>query len=70
MPHDDHRADPAAGRRRPGPGSTTREVEQCIAADLAGTDAELNRYYSAAVKRPTDGRQAAALAKLRASERA
>jgi uncharacterized protein YecT (DUF1311 family) len=31
--------------------STTREVEQCLADDLARADAELNRYYAAAVKR-------------------
>lgn len=54
----------------PCPGSTTREVEQCLAADLSRADAELNRYYAAAVKRLTDERQPAVLAKLRASERA
>lgn len=54
----------------PCPGSTTREVEQCLAADLSRADAELNRYYVAAVRRLTDERQPAALAKLRASERA
>jgi len=54
----------------PCPGSTTREVEQCLAADLARADAELNRYYAAAVRRLTDERQPAALAKLRVSERA
>lgn len=52
------------------PGSTTREVEQCLAADLARADAELNRYYAAAVKRLTGERQATALAQLRVSERA
>lgn len=52
------------------PGSTTSEVEQCLAADLAKADAELNRYYGAAVKRLTEEKQAAALAQLRASERA
>ncbi len=54
----------------PCPGSTTREVEQCLAEDLARADAELNRYYAAAVRRLADDRQAATLAKLRASERA
>lgn len=54
----------------PCPGSTTREVEQCLADDLARADAELSRYYEAAVGRLTDERQPAALAKLRASERA
>lgn len=54
----------------PCPGSTTRGVEQCLAVDLARADAELNRYYAAAVRRLTDERQPAALAKLRASERA
>lgn len=56
-------ADPCAG-------STTREVEQCLAADLARADAELNRYYAAAVTRLTKERATTALAKLRASERA
>ena len=51
-------------------GSTTREVEQCFAADLARADAELNRYYAAAVTRLTKERATTALAKLRASERA
>lgn len=32
-------------------GSTTPEVEQCLAADLARADTELNRYYAAAVTR-------------------
>lgn len=54
----------------PCPGSTTREVEQCLADDLVGADAELNRYYVAAVKRLTDTGETAALARLRASERA
>lgn len=54
----------------PCPGSTTREVEQCLADDLARVDAELNRYYGAAVKRLTEEKQTAALAQLRASERA
>jgi len=54
----------------PCPGSTTREVEQCLADDLARANAELNRYYAAAVKRLTSERQPVALAKLRASERA
>lgn len=54
----------------PCPGSTTREVEQCLAADLVRADAELNRYYAAAVRRLTDERQQAALSELRASERA
>lgn len=54
----------------PCPGSNTREVEQCLADDLARADTELNRYYAAAVRRLTDERQPAALAKLRASERA
>ena len=54
----------------PCPGSTTREVERCLADDLARADAELNRYYGAVVKRLTNERQPVALAKLRASERA
>lgn len=54
----------------PCPRSTTREVEQCLADNLARADAELNRYYAAAVKRLTGERQTMALAKLRASERA
>ncbi len=54
----------------PCPGSTTREVEQCLADELARADAELNRYYGAAVKRLTEEKQTTALAQLRASERA
>lgn len=50
-------------------GLTTQDVEQCIAADLARADAELNRYYATAVKRLQDERQPTALAKLRKSER-
>lgn len=56
--------------RNPCDGSTTREVEQCLAADLARADAELNRYYAAATKRLTEQQDTAALAKLRAAERA
>lgn len=51
-------------------GSTTPEVEQCLAADLARADTELNRYYAAAVTRLSRERETAPLAKLRASERA
>lgn len=51
-------------------GPTTPEAEQCLAADLARADLELNRYYAAAVRRLTDEGQAAALAALRTSERA
>ncbi len=51
-------------------GSTTPEVERCLAADLARADAELNRYYRAAVERLTRERETATLGKLRASERA
>ena len=51
-------------------GSTTLKVEQCLSADLARTDAELNRYYSAAMARLTKDRQTAAITQLRASERA
>lgn len=51
-------------------GSTTAEVERCLAADLARADAELNRYYAAAVARLAKDRQTVAIARLRASERA
>ncbi len=51
-------------------GSTTRDVEQCLAADLDRADAVLNRYYTAAVARLTRDRELTALAKLRTSERA
>lgn len=51
-------------------GSTTRDVEQCLAADLARADAELNRYYTAAVARLTRDQEPTTLAKLRTSERA
>lgn len=58
----------AAGN--PCDGSTTRDVEQCLAADLKRADAELNRYYAAATKRLTELQDTAALAKLRTAERA
>lgn len=51
-------------------GSTTPEVEQCLAWDFARADTELNRYYAAAVARLTKEQGTTALAKLRASERA
>lgn len=51
-------------------GSTTPEVEQCLAADLARADIERNRYYAAAVTRLIRERATTTLAKLRASERA
>lgn len=51
-------------------GSTTPEIEQCLAADLTRADTELNRYYVAAVTRLSRERETATLAKLRASERA
>jgi uncharacterized protein YecT (DUF1311 family) len=51
-------------------GSTTPEVEQCLAADLARADGELNRYFAAATKRLTKQQDTAALAKLRTAERA
>lgn len=51
-------------------GSTTRDVEQCLAAEFARADAVLNRYYAAAVGRLTKKRAMTALTKLRASERA
>ncbi len=57
----------AAGN--PCDGSTTRDVEQCLAADLKRADAELNRYYAAATKRLAKQQDTAALAKLRAAER-
>ncbi len=50
-------------------GSTTRDVEKCLAGDLGRADAELNRYYAAAVARLTKERATSVLAKLRASER-
>ncbi len=50
-------------------GSTTREVEQCLADGYARADAELNRYYAAAVVRLTRERKPTTLTKLRASER-
>ena len=51
-------------------GPTTRDVEQCLAADLKRADAELNRYYAAATKRLTEQQDTVALARLRAAERA
>lgn len=54
----------------PCPGPTTRDVEQCLAAGLARADAELNRYYAAAVARLMRDGETTSLAKLRASERA
>lgn len=58
----------AAGN--PCDGSTTHEVERCLAADLDRADGELNRYYAAATKRLTAQQDTAALAKLRTAERA
>lgn len=58
----------AAGN--PCDGSTTQDVEQCLAADLKRADAELNQYYAAAMKRLMEQQDTAALAKLRAAERA
>ncbi|SEK91205.1 Uncharacterized conserved protein YecT, DUF1311 family [Sphingomonas palmae] len=58
----------AAGN--PCDGSTTRDVEQCLAADLKRADTELNRYYAAATKRLTEQQDTVALAKLRLAERA
>lgn len=49
---------------------TTIEVEACLAGELRRADAELNRYYRAAVTRLTGERQPEALAGLRRSERA
>jgi uncharacterized protein YecT (DUF1311 family) len=51
-------------------GSTTPEVERCLAADLARADAELNRYYTTAMARLAKDRQTATVSQLRASERA
>lgn len=51
-------------------GSTTREVERCLAAELAHADAELNRYYAAATTRLARQGDTTALAKLRSAERA
>ncbi|MFD1035496.1 lysozyme inhibitor LprI family protein [Sphingomonas hankookensis] len=56
----------AAGN--PCDGSATRDVEQCLAAELSRADAELNRYYAAATKRLTEQQDTAALAKLRTAE--
>lgn len=57
-------ADPSCG------GSTTPEVERCLAAELADADAELNRYYAAAVARLAREGQHDVVAWLRGSERA
>ncbi|WP_267395131.1 MULTISPECIES: lysozyme inhibitor LprI family protein [unclassified Sphingomonas] len=51
-------------------GTTTPEVERCLAADLARADAELNRYYTAAVARLAKDQQTVGITHLRASERA
>lgn len=52
------------------PGDTTIEIQACAAQELKTADAELNRYYRAAVTRLQREYGAAALAKLRKSEAA
>lgn len=49
---------------------TTQEVEACLAPELERADAELNRYYRAAVARLNQEGQPSALAQLRRSEAA
>jgi uncharacterized protein YecT (DUF1311 family) len=51
-------------------GTTTPEVERRLAADLARADAELNRYYTAAMTRLAKGQQSVGITQLRASEQA
>jgi uncharacterized protein YecT (DUF1311 family) len=52
------------------PGDTTIAIQACAAQELKTADAELNRYYRAAVSRLQREDGAAALAKLRKSEAA
>jgi uncharacterized protein YecT (DUF1311 family) len=51
-------------------GDTTTRVEACLADGFAAADAELNRYYRAAVRRLTSEKQTDALAQLRRAETA
>ena len=51
-------------------GDTTARVEACLADGFSAADAELNRYYAAAVRRLTSEKQTEALAQLRRAETA
>lgn len=48
----------------------TAHVEACLVDGFAAADAELNRYYAAAVRRLTSEKQTEALAQLRRAETA
>jgi uncharacterized protein YecT (DUF1311 family) len=51
------------------PGTTTLEVNVCLANELAAADAELNHYYRAAARRLRDEKQPKAATGLVRSER-
>ena len=52
------------------PGSTTPEIDACLAGRFDKADAELNRYYKAAIKRLRDERELASEQQLVQAERA
>ena len=57
---------PGAGRC---PGSSTREIDACLAGRFDEADAELNRYYQAAIKRLREERETASEQMLVRAER-
>ncbi|MBD8641842.1 lysozyme inhibitor LprI family protein [Sphingomonas sp. CFBP 13733] len=57
---------PGAGRC---PGSSTREIDACLAGRFDEADAELNRYYQAAIKRLREEREFASEQMLVRAER-
>jgi uncharacterized protein YecT (DUF1311 family) len=51
------------------PGSSTQEIDACLASRFDEADAELNRYYQAAIKRLRDERETASEQMLVRAER-
>lgn len=51
------------------PGSSTPEIDACLAGRFANADAELNRYYKAAIKRLREERERTSKQKLVQAER-
>jgi uncharacterized protein YecT (DUF1311 family) len=51
------------------PGSSTQEVDACLASRFDEADAELNRYYQAAIKRLREERETASEQMLVRAER-
>ncbi len=50
-------------------GSSTQEIDACLAGRFDKADAELNRYYKAAIKRLREERELASEQKLVKAER-